>query len=64
MSRRIELVRFLNAKYHRRVKILGDLQGHRIRIGELAVQMELKKGKVLWLTQQKIKGFHEINCLF
>lgn len=60
MFHRIELVRFLNAKYHRRVKILGDLQGHRIRIGELIVQLELKKGKTLWLTQQKIKGSHEI----
>ena len=57
---RIELVRFLNAKYHRRVKILGDLQGHRIRIGELTAQLELKKGKTLWLTQQRIKGSHEI----
>jgi len=57
---RIELVWALNAKYHRRVKILGDLQGHRIRIGELIAQLELKKGKTLWLTQQNIKGSHEI----
>lgn len=57
---RIELIRLLNAKYRRRVKILGDLQGHRIRIGELTAPLELKKGKILWLTQQKIKGPHEI----
>ena len=25
------LIRLLNAKYRRRVKILGDLQGHRVR---------------------------------
>jgi pyruvate kinase len=32
---RIGLVRLLNAKYRRRIKLLGDLQGHRIRIGHL-----------------------------
>jgi pyruvate kinase len=57
---KIGLVRTLNTKYHRRIKLLGDLQGHRIRIGELTAQLELKKGKILWLTQQKIKGSHEI----
>jgi len=56
---KIELVRLLNMKYNRSVKILGDLQGHRIRIGELAVEIELKKGKTVWFTQQKIKGSQE-----
>jgi len=56
---RIGLIRLLNAKYHRRIKLLGDLQGHRIRVGELAVPVELKKRKTLWLTQQKLKGTHE-----
>ena len=32
---RISLIRSLNAKYGRRIKLLGDLQGHRIRIGPL-----------------------------
>jgi pyruvate kinase len=53
---RIGLIRLLNAKYRRRIKILGDLQGHRIRVGELITPIELKKRKVLWLTQQDIKG--------
>ncbi len=55
---RISLIRLLNAKYHRRIKLLGDLQGHRIRVGDLAEPVELKKRKILWLTQQKIKGTH------
>jgi len=55
---RIGLIRILNAKYHRRIRILGDLQGHRIRIGELVAPLELKKRKILWLTQQKVKGEH------
>jgi pyruvate kinase len=55
---RIDLIRLLNAKYRRRIKLLGDLQGYRIRVGELAAPIELKKRQILWLTQQKIKGTH------
>ena len=53
---RINLIRLLNTKYRRRIKILGDLQGHRIRTGELSEQVELKKRRILWLTQEKVKG--------
>ena len=56
---KISLIRLLNAKYHRRIKLLGDLQGHRIRIGELAMPIELKKHRIAWLTQQRIRGSHE-----
>jgi len=56
---KIEIVRLLNKKYRRRIKLLGDLQGHRIRVGELAAPVELKKHKVLWLTREKIKGAHK-----
>ncbi|MFH0839083.1 MAG: pyruvate kinase [Candidatus Omnitrophota bacterium] len=56
---RIALIRLLNAKYRRRIKLLGDLQGHRIRVGEFIVPLELKKRNVFWLTQQKIKGSQE-----
>jgi pyruvate kinase len=31
----ISLVRALNKKYSRRLKILGDLEGYRIKIGKL-----------------------------
>jgi pyruvate kinase len=53
---RIKIIRALNARYRRRIKILGDLQGHRIRIGDLDKPIELKKRQTVWLTQQKIKG--------
>ncbi|MDD5455017.1 MAG: pyruvate kinase [Candidatus Ratteibacteria bacterium] len=56
LLRRISTVRLLNKKYRRHIKILGDLQGHRIRVGELAEPLELKKRKTLLLTQEKIKG--------
>lgn len=56
---KIGLIRILNVKYRRRIKLLGDLQGHRIRIGDLATPVELKKHQAVWLTQQKIKGTHE-----
>jgi len=55
LLQRIGIIRFLNKKYRRRIKILGDLQGHRIRIGELSGELELKKRKILWLTQEKVK---------
>jgi len=57
---KIGMIRHLNAKYRRRIKLLGDLQGHRIRIGGLAAPVELKKHRIIWLTQKKIKGSHEI----
>lgn len=59
LLRSIGLVRLLNTKYRRRVKILGDLQGHRIRIGGLVAPVVLKKGRIVWLTNQNIKGSHE-----
>lgn len=54
--RRVEIVRRLNAKYRRRLKILGDLQGHRIRIGDLSAPVLLKKRQILFLTQERIRG--------
>ena len=53
---RVKLIRLLNAKYRRRIKLLGDLQGHRIRIGDLTAPLELKKRQIVWLVSQKIKG--------
>jgi len=57
---RINLVRLLNTKYRRRIKLLGDLQGHRIRVGGLIAPVLLKKGWIVWLTRQNIEGSHEI----
>ncbi|MFA5355947.1 MAG: pyruvate kinase [Candidatus Omnitrophota bacterium] len=53
---KINLVRGLNAKYRRRVKILGDLQGHRIRIGSLVQPVELKKRQIVWLIRDDKEG--------
>ncbi|MFA5362960.1 MAG: pyruvate kinase [Candidatus Omnitrophota bacterium] len=57
---RIGLIRLLNGKSRRRMKILGDLQGHRIRVGGLNAPVLLKKSRVVWLIQQSIIGSHEI----
>ena len=59
LSHKIGLIRLLNTKYRRRIKLLGDLQGHRIRIGDLSAPIELKKHRIIWLTQQRIMGSHE-----
>jgi pyruvate kinase len=56
---RIGLVRLLNTKHRRRIKLLGDLQGHRIRVGDLMAPVLLKKNQIVWLTQQKIKGSYK-----
>lgn len=54
--KKIGTIRLLNKKYRRHLTLLGDLQGHRIRVGDLAAPVLLEKNQVLWLTQQKIKG--------
>lgn len=55
---RIRLVRMLNKKYRRHIRILGDLEGYRMRIGELKGRqpLEVKKKQVLWLTTESIVG--------
>jgi len=49
----IERVRLLNKKMRRSVKILQDLEGYRIRIGDLSVPREAKKRNVLFLVQKQ-----------
>ncbi|MFH0839806.1 MAG: pyruvate kinase [Candidatus Omnitrophota bacterium] len=58
LIRKIKTIRLINKKYRRRIRFLGDLEGHRIRIGDLAPSgvMELKKGREVCLTQKDIKG--------
>ena len=60
LLRKIGLIRLLNAKYRRRIKFLGDLQGHRIRIGDLTIPVDLKKRQIVWLVQKSIKGSREM----
>jgi pyruvate kinase len=49
---RLELIRNINRKTRRHIRLLGDLEGHRIRIGALDQPVELKKREYLWLTAQ------------
>lgn len=52
---RIKLVRRVNKKYRRRVRILLDLEGPRTRIGRLRDHKPvlLKKRQVVWLVQKE-----------
>jgi pyruvate kinase len=59
---RIKLIRRLNKKYRRHIRILEDLEGYRIRIGRFKGNktVGLRKGEVLTLTNEKILGEKEI----
>lgn len=59
---KINKIRELNRKYRRHIKILGDLEGYRVRIGELGAgkSVLVKKGQALVLTNQHIKGQTDI----
>jgi pyruvate kinase len=51
----LELVRGLNSKYRRRVRILQDLEGYRIRVGVFKNRktIELKKRQIVLLTNEE-----------
>jgi len=55
---RINLIRELNKKYRRHVKILQDLEGYRVRIGKLkdSKPIELKKRQTVLLSNQVKPG--------
>ncbi|MEK6727198.1 MAG: pyruvate kinase [Candidatus Omnitrophota bacterium] len=55
---RIKLIRELNKKYRRRIRILQDLEGYRIRVGSFKDNkgMELKKRQILLLVNKNILG--------
>src|SRR3989338_3156581 len=57
----INIVRKVNRKYNRHVRILQDLEGPRIRIASLKDRKDiiLKKREVIWLTQG---CFHDENA--
>lgn len=54
--KRIRLVRALNKKMHRAIKIMQDLEGYRLRIGRVPKPVMLKKGAKLYLTQEDLAG--------
>jgi len=59
---RIDLMRKINKKYRRHIKILQDLEGYRIRIGSFKgkKEMELKKRQTVLLTNRDILGQNNI----
>lgn len=54
--RRIRLIRRLNQRLKRAVKIMQDLEGYRIRVGRLKQDIPLKKNSIFYLTQEDIIG--------
>ncbi|MFA6216824.1 MAG: pyruvate kinase [Candidatus Omnitrophota bacterium] len=54
--RLITLIREINKKYRRHIRILGDLEGYRIRLGNLKTPLLIKKGQTVFLTPEKITG--------
>jgi pyruvate kinase len=53
----IALIKTLNKEFNTNVKILMDLEGHRIRVGKIkGGKVELKKGQQLVLTNRAIVG--------
>lgn len=55
-NKRINLIRRLNQKLHRAVKIMQDLEGYRIRVGKLKAPLILRKRSQLYFTQEDIVG--------
>jgi pyruvate kinase len=60
LRERINRLRLLNKKYRRRLKLLGDLQGHRIRIGNLKQPVLLKKNQIIYLSQKNGQGSEQV----
>ena len=60
--RRISLIRELNKKYRRHIRILQDLEGFRIRVGVFkgGEDISLKKRQIVWLVQGHIIGCENV----
>lgn len=59
---RLALIREINRKYRRSIKVLGDLEGYRVRVGKFkgSAPIEIKKRQVVWLTQNAVLGEEDI----
>jgi pyruvate kinase len=55
-KKRAEIVRELNKKYRRHIRVLGDLEGFRMRVGNLKKPVELRKGEIIRFTTQRNIG--------
>ncbi|MBU1007087.1 MAG: pyruvate kinase [Candidatus Omnitrophica bacterium] len=52
----IGIVRVLNRKMRRAIKIMQDLEGYRLRVGKLAKPVALKKGGTYYIVRNNIVG--------
>jgi len=48
----IDLVRLVNQRHHFNVKILQDLEGYRIRIGDLKKRIMLNEGAIVYMSHE------------
>jgi len=55
-ARRIDIIRKLESEMNRRFAIVQDLQGPKIRVGQLNGTIDLKNGEVVTLTVDNITG--------
>ncbi len=55
VTRIVCIIKELRIKHNKHVSILGDLQGPKIRLGNVAENTELKKGDVVVFTTRNIK---------
>jgi len=53
---KIRLVRALNKKMRRAIKIMQDLEGYRLRVGALEGPIPLRKGDDIYLTTEEVTG--------
>jgi len=56
----IKVIRKINKKYRRAIKLLGDLEGYRMRIGRLRHPLELKKNTFIYLVKKDVIGDDKI----
>ena len=59
VKRKIKIIHALNEKHGYNTAILGDLQGPKLRIGEMEEGVVLVPGDILKFTNEKIKGNKE-----
>lgn len=59
----IKLLRTVNQQSKEKVSLLQDLEGFRIRIGEIKKPLMLKIKDQIWMTNEEVKGNQEKNLI-
>jgi len=54
--RRLKIIRLLNKRYRRKICIMQDLEGYRIRVGRISTPVTLKKRDIIYITKEDIAG--------